>query len=174
MGINCYWLLTWCLILERGRQVCTRYIVVYRGLYSIPSQSLHGGDSSECLESTKQPSLTEKAVERFCIMSCKVAVHVILSYPSWSTCTPAGSHASLHVTVTSHDNVHRVNTLASGVPCNWECNKLSCIAWSHSSVATLVDVKIGGQLDCGNTCSVETVRMCICSFTPDTLYSAHL
>ena len=30
----------------------TAYIVVYSSLYSIQSQSLHGGDSSECIEAS--------------------------------------------------------------------------------------------------------------------------
>ena len=34
---------------------------MYSGLYSIHSQSLHGRDSSECSERTKQPTRTEKS-----------------------------------------------------------------------------------------------------------------
>ena len=53
-----------------------RHVVVCSGLYP---QSLHGGYSSGCIESAMQP--WRKAVERLCIMSCKMTGHVILSYP---------------------------------------------------------------------------------------------
>jgi len=53
--------------------------------YLSHSQSLYGGDSSECTESVKQPSPTEMAEEQLCIMSCKMTVHVILTYPPWAS-----------------------------------------------------------------------------------------
>jgi len=47
---------------------------VYSGLYSIHSQSLHGGDSSECIESAKQPSPMEK--------SSRMTLHYIIQNDS--------------------------------------------------------------------------------------------
>ena len=37
-----------------------RHIVVCSGLYAVPSQSLHGGYFSGCIESTMQPSPMEQ------------------------------------------------------------------------------------------------------------------
>ena len=58
-----------------------RHVVVCSGLYPVRSQSLHGGYSSGCFESAMQPLPRRKAVERLCITSYKMTVHVILSYP---------------------------------------------------------------------------------------------
>jgi len=45
------------------------------------TQSLHAGGSSECIEVQSSLLPQIKAVERLCIVSCKITVHVILSSP---------------------------------------------------------------------------------------------
>ena len=54
---------------------------MYSSLYSIHSQSLHGEDSSECIESAKQPSPMEKSCRTTLHYIMQMTVHVILPYP---------------------------------------------------------------------------------------------
>ena len=51
-----------------------RHVVVCSGLYPVRSQSLNGGYSSGCFESTMQPSSTEK--------SSRTALHYVIQNDS--------------------------------------------------------------------------------------------
>ena len=64
-----------------------RHVVVCSGLYPVRSQSLHGVTLQDALKA--QCSLLPRriAVERLCIMSYKMTVHVILSYSPWNVPT---------------------------------------------------------------------------------------
>ena len=58
-----------------------RHVVVCSGLYPVQSQSLHGVTLQDALKAQCSLLSRRKAVERLCITSYEMTVHVILSYP---------------------------------------------------------------------------------------------
>ena len=79
-----------------------RKVINCSNLFSLLLQFGHSlcvDDTLQDALSAMQPSPTQKSVERFCITSYKMAVHVVLSYPPPPPPPPPPHHAGIGINV---------------------------------------------------------------------------